>query len=61
MARTVIGKAKELIEEVGTERAIAFFQERIDSIGEAKNFDDISKISGYEVAIEYIKNTKDKS
>tara|TARA_R110000851_G_C12754056_1_gene532353 strand:+ start:57 stop:236 length:180 start_codon:yes stop_codon:yes gene_type:complete len=55
MAQTVIGKAKELIEEVGTEKAIAFFQKRIDDIGEPKNFQDICNISGNETAIDFIK------
>ena len=55
MAQTVIGKAKELIEELGTEKAIAFFQKRIDDIGEPKNFQDICNISGNETAIDFIK------
>lgn len=55
MAQTVISKAKELIEEVGTEKAIAFFQKRIDDIGEPENFQDICKISGNETAIDFIK------
>ena len=55
MAQTVIGKAKELIEEVGTEKAIAFFQKRIDDIGEPKNFQDICNISANETAIDFIK------
>lgn len=54
MAQTVIGKAKELIEELGTEKAIAFFQKRIDDIGEPKNFQDICNISGNETAIDFI-------
>ena len=55
MAQTVISKAKELIEEVGTEKAIAFFQKRIDDIGKPKNFQDICNISGNETAIDFIK------
>jgi hypothetical protein len=54
MAQTVISKAKELMEEVGTEKAIAFFQERIDLIGEPKNFQDVCNISGNETAIDFI-------
>lgn len=54
MAQTVISKAKELMEEVGTEKAIAFFQERIDLIGKPKNFQDICNISGNETAIDFI-------
>jgi hypothetical protein len=56
MAVTVIDKAKELIKEVGTEKAIAFFQKRIDDIGEPKNFQDICNISGNETAIDFIKS-----
>jgi len=55
MAQTVIGKAKELIEEVGNEKAIAFFQKRIDDIGKPKNFQDVCNISGNETAIDFIK------
>lgn len=55
MAQTIISKAKELIKELGTEKAIAFFQKRIDKIGEPKNFQDICDISGNETAIEFIK------
>ena len=55
MTQTVIGKAKELIEEVGNEKAIAFFQKRIDDIGEPKNFQDVCNISGNETAIDFIK------
>ena len=55
MAQTVIDKAKELIEEVGTEKAIAFFQKRIDDIGKPKNFQDVCNISGNETAIDFIK------
>lgn len=56
MAKTVISKAKELLETEGKEIAINFFQVRIDEIGEPKNFQDICNISGSEVAIEWIKN-----
>ena len=55
MAQTKIHKAKELIEELGTEKAIAFFQKRIDDIGKPKNFQDICNISGNETAIDFIK------
>lgn len=56
MVKTVISKAKELLETEGKEIAINFFQVRIDEIGEPKNFQDICNISGSEVAIEWIKN-----
>ena len=55
MAQTVIGKAKELMEEVGIEKAIAFFQKRIDDIGKPKNFQEVCNISGNETAIDFIK------
>lgn len=55
MAQTVIGKAKQLIEEIGTEKAIDFFQKRIDDIGEPKNFQDICNINGNKTAINFIK------
>jgi len=55
MAQTKIDKAKELIEELGTEKAIAFFQKIIDNIGKPKNFQDICNISGNETAIDFIK------
>lgn len=55
MAKTIIDKAKELIEEVGHEKAIEFFQERINEIGEAKNFQDVCNISANETAINFIK------
>ena len=54
MPQTIIGKAKELVKEVGTEKAIAFFQKRIDDIGNPKNFQDICNISGNEIAIDFI-------
>lgn len=57
MAQTVIGKAKELIEEIGPEKAIAFFQKIIDDMGEPKNFQDECNISGNETAIDFIKNS----
>ena len=55
MARTVIKKAKELIQEVGEEGAIKYFQDKLDEMGEPKNFEDTCVQSGWEVAIEYIK------
>jgi len=55
---TVIGKAKELLEKEGKEKAIAFFEERIKKIGEPKNFQDICNISGNETAIKWLKDQK---
>jgi hypothetical protein len=55
MAVTIIDKAKELILALGDEKAIAFFQKRINEIGEPKNFQDVCRISGNETAIDFIK------
>lgn len=55
MGKTIIDKAIELIEELGHEKAIEFFQKRIDEIGLPRNFQDICNISGNETAIDYIK------
>ena len=55
MAQTIIYKAKEMIKEVGTEKAIDFFQKRIDDIGKPKNFQDVCNISGNETVIDFIK------
>jgi hypothetical protein len=55
MAVTIIDKAKELILELGDEKAIAFFQKTINEIGEPKNFQDVCRISGNETAIDFIK------
>lgn len=52
---TVIGKAKQLIEEVGHEEAIKHFEDRIMEMGEPKNFQDVCNITGLEVAIDFIK------
>ena len=56
MTQTVIGKAKELIKSVGKDKAIEFFQKRIDLIGEPKTFQDICDMSGNETAVSYIKD-----
>lgn len=53
---TVIGKARELIEEVGHEKAITFSQKKIDDLGTPKSFQDECNISGWETAIDYIKS-----
>ncbi len=53
---TVIGKAKQLIENHGKDFAIKFFQDRIEAIGEPKNFQDICNISGNKTAIDFINN-----
>lgn len=58
MAKTVIKYAKELVETVGKEKAIEVFENRIKEKGEPKNFEDICKISGWEVAINF-NNPKD--
>lgn len=53
--QTVIGKAKELIASHGKEYAIKYFQDKIDAIGEPKNFQEVCNISGNKTAIEFIK------
>jgi hypothetical protein len=58
---TIIAKAKELIEEQGTEKAIQYFQNKIDEIGEAKDFPSVCKIAGFEIAIEFIKEQELKT
>lgn len=48
---TVIQKAKELVVEVGKEKAIQYFKNRIVK---PQGFDDIFNNSANEIAIEYI-------
>lgn len=55
MSKTVIKYAKELISEHGKEYAIRVFESRIKSMGNPKNFEETCKLSGWEVAIQYIK------
>lgn len=52
---TVIDKAKELIQEVGKDKAIEYFEERIKNLTPPKNFGESCKIAGAEIAIGYIK------
>ena len=52
---TIIDKARELIKEEGPEGTIAFFQRRVDELGNPKSFQDECNISGWETAINYIK------
>ena len=52
---TIIDKAKELIDSVGKDEAIKFFEKQIEELGEPKNFGDICKLSGCETAIQFIK------
>jgi len=56
MAKTVISLAKELIASIGKEEAIKVFEKKIVDLGEPKNFEDMCVISGYEIAIAYIKD-----
>ena len=53
-AVTVIDKAKELIKEVGKEKAIEYFEERIKKLTPPKDFGEICKIAGAETAIDFI-------
>jgi len=55
MAQTVIGKAKELIESVGKDEAIKFFEDRIKKLGKPKDFEELCMLSGWETAIDFIK------
>jgi hypothetical protein len=55
MAKTVIQYARELIESVGEEAAIKVFEKRIEELGHPKNFEEFSKLSGWETAIKFIK------
>lgn len=55
MAKTVIKFAKELVSEHGKDYAIKVFEDRIKDLGEPKNFEEMCKVSGWEVAIQYIK------
>lgn len=52
---TVIGKADELVAEVGKEKAIEFFENKIKELGEDKDFQTLCKKSGYETALMHIK------
>lgn len=58
--KTVITYANELIAEKGEEGAIKVFQDRIDEMVEPKNFNEICKVSGWKVAIEYINGKHQK-
>ena len=51
---TVIDKAKELVNSIGKEEAIKFFQNEIEKFGKPKNFAEMCKITGFETAIEFI-------
>jgi hypothetical protein len=51
---TIIEKARELIQTVGKEEAIKFFEKRIGELGEPQNFEEVCKLSGWETAIEFI-------
>lgn len=53
--KSVIGKANELVEQHGKDHAIKYFQEKIDEMGEPKNFEQLCKISGWLTAISHIK------
>lgn len=55
---TVIAYAKDLIETKGKEEALNIFKKRIEDLGKPKNFAEICKLSGWEIAIEFINNYK---
>lgn len=60
MSKTVISKAKELIQEQGKSCAIQYFQEKIDKMGEPKDFAQLCQQSGWETAINFIENYEEK-
>ena len=55
MVQTIIGKAKELIESVGKDEAIKFFEDKISKLGKPKDFEELCIMSGWETAIDFIK------
>lgn len=46
MTKSIINKAKELIDSVGKEEAVKVFEKKIEELGEPKNFEEICKLSG---------------
>lgn len=56
MSKTVIKFAKELVSEKGEDEAIKIFENRIKELGTPKNFEEVCKVSGWEIAIQYIKD-----
>jgi hypothetical protein len=59
--KTIIDKAKELIESEGVDKAIDFFQKRIADIAEPKSFKELCAISAHEAAIDFIKNSNENN
>lgn len=55
---SVIKRANELVEDYGKEYAIKHFQDKITAMGEPKNFEELCRKSGWEIAIEHIKKLK---
>ena len=53
-SQSVIGKAKELLQTHGKEYALKFFNDKIQQITPAQNFEDTCIIAGYETAIEWL-------
>ncbi len=58
MAQTVIGKADELIKEVGHDKAITFFEDKIYETENDGTFQTLCNISGLRVALDYVKKDK---
>ncbi len=46
-SKTVIGKARELVEVHGEEYAIKYFQDKIDEMGQPKDFGDFCRKTGW--------------
>lgn len=53
-AKTVIGKANELVAEHGKEYAIKYFQDKIDEMGNPKDTVELFRHCGWVTAIKHI-------
>lgn len=56
MAKSIIKRADEMVDKVGLEDAIKFYQERIRLANPSEGFSYICLVSACEAAIEHIKN-----
>ena len=53
-SKTIIKLAAELVSKFGKEEAIKIFEKFINDNGKPKNFEEICKISSWEIAIMHI-------
>lgn len=53
-SKTIIKLADELVSKFGKEEAIKIFEKFINDNGKPKNFEEICKISSWEIAIMHI-------